>query len=96
MEIAKKSTAITVMLTAHALSPENAIRSFKEGASSYIPKEEMANITIYLNDLLEAQEMGKHFWWRWLNRFESYFERKFGPDWQNNEKGFWDNFLKYI
>jgi len=32
------------MVTAHALSPEKIIKSYKGGAASYIPKEEMGDI----------------------------------------------------
>jgi len=87
LEIAKDRNVIAVMLTAHALSPDNVTRSYEEGAASYVPKDEMANITTFLNDILEAKEKGKGFWWRWLDRFESYFDKKFGPDWQK-EHGF--------
>ena len=92
LEIAKKREVIAVMLTAHALSPEDTVKSYKEGAASYVPKEEIANITTYLNDILEAREKGKSFWWRWLDRFTSYYDRKFGVDWQDKDKNFWEKF----
>ena len=56
LEIAGDKGVIPVMLTAHALSPEHTIRSYKEGAASYVPKEEMADIRVFLNDILEAKE----------------------------------------
>ena len=92
LEIAIKRKVIPVMLTAHALSVEDTIKSFKEGAASYIPKEEMAHIATYLNDILDAKEQGKSFWWRWLDRFASYYDKKFGPDWQKNDPEFWRKF----
>jgi len=92
LEIAKEREVIAVMLTAHALSPENTVRSYKEGAASYIPKEEMANITTFLLDILEAREKGKNLWWRWFDRFASYYEKKFGPDWQEKDEEFWKHF----
>jgi DNA-binding NtrC family response regulator len=78
LKIANAQKIIALMLTAHALSPENTIRSFKEGAAYYIPKEKMINITTYLNDVLEAKERGKSFWTRWFERFGAYYEEKFG------------------
>ena len=96
LELANNKEMIAVMLTAHALSPDNVVKSYKEGAASYIPKDEMANIAVFLNDILEAKEQGKHFWWRWFDRLGSFFERRFGPDWQNeNDKDFWDKYLYY-
>ena len=61
LEIANKREVIAVMLTAHALSPENLSKSYKEGAASYMPKDEIANIAKFLNDILEAKEKGKSF-----------------------------------
>jgi DNA-binding response OmpR family regulator len=92
LEIAKDRKVIPVMLTAHALSPENIVRSYKEGAASYVPKEEMANIVTFLNDILEAREKGKNFWWRWFDRFSSFFDKKFGPDWRKGDDEFWEKF----
>jgi DNA-binding NtrC family response regulator len=94
LEIANKRQIPAVMFTAHSLNPAGAAKSFMQGAASYIPKEEMRNITTYLNDILEAQEQGKHFWWRWLERLDSYFEKRFGVDWKKDDKDIWTK-LKY-
>lgn len=83
---AVQKDVIVVMLTAHALNAENLKKSYNEGAASYIPKEELTNITTYLNDILEAKEKGKSFWWRWLDRMEGYFDKKFGPEWQERHQ----------
>jgi DNA-binding NtrC family response regulator len=92
LKIAKKKKVIAVMLTAHALSLDNTIKSFKEGAASYIPKDEMPRIETFLNDILEAKGKGTSSWWRWLDRLGSYYEKKFGSDWQDKDKDFWRNF----
>jgi hypothetical protein len=70
-------------------------KSYREGAAFYVPKEEMINITTFLNDILEAQEKGKNTWDRWLDRFGAYCERHFEPDWQKGDKIFWDRFPFY-
>jgi DNA-binding NtrC family response regulator len=92
LEIATERRVIPVMLTAHALSVEDTKKSFKGGAASYVPKEEMANIATFLNDIFDAKEQGKSFWWRWLDRFASYYDKKFGPDWQKDDPEFWKKF----
>jgi DNA-binding NtrC family response regulator len=96
LEIANKNKVIAVMLTAHALSPDNIVKSFKEGASSYLPKEEMANIAEFLEEVLEAKEKGKHSWWRWLDRWGHYYDKKFGPEWKEENKEFWEKFKYWI
>jgi DNA-binding NtrC family response regulator len=95
LEIANQRKVTAVMLTAHALSPENIVKSFKEGAASYLPKEEMVNIASFLTDVFEAQEQGKNTWVRWYDRMGSFFEKKFGSKWQDDEKEFWEKFPFY-
>lgn len=92
LEVARGKNVIAVMLTGHALSPGTIVRSFKEGAASYVPKEEMANMTVFLNDILEAKKRGKSPWWRWFDRLAGLWEKKFGPDWQDKDKEFWEKF----
>jgi len=89
LSLANERKISAVMLTAHALSVEDAKKSFKEGAAYYIPKDEMANIEIILRDVLEAKERKKNSLESWLDRFDSFFENKFGPDWKKGDKEFW-------
>ena len=49
LEIATHKNMTAVMLTAHALTPENIVRSYREGAAYFLPKEEMVNITSFLD-----------------------------------------------
>ena len=95
LEIANKKGVPAVMLTAHALSPENMVKSFKEGAASYLPKEEMVNIASFLNDILEAKEKGKNTWTRWYDRMGSFFEKRFGKEWKKSDQEFWEKFPFY-
>jgi DNA-binding NtrC family response regulator len=95
LEIANKKGVPAVMLTAHALSPENMVKSYKEGAASYLPKEEMVNIASFLNEILEAKEKGKNTWSRWYDRMGSFFEKRFGKDWQKTDEEFWEKFPFY-
>ncbi len=82
LEVATGREMTTVMLTANAMSPEHMQKSRNEGAAFFIPKEKIADIALYLNDILEALENGQSTWARWFNRMADYFEEKFGPDWQ--------------
>jgi DNA-binding NtrC family response regulator len=95
LEVSVKQNIMAVMLTAHALSPENVVRSYKEGAASYLPKEKMVDIASYLNDILESKQRGENPWKRWNSRLFSYFEGKFGTDWKDDQKEFWEKFPFY-
>jgi len=86
LDIATEKGIFAVIMTANALSLEDTIKSHKKGATPYVPKDELINIAVYLRDVLDAQEMGKHFWWRWLDRFGPFYDKRFGPDWKNKSK----------
>ena len=87
LKICAEKRVVAVMLTAYAITPEDIKKSYENGAASFLPKEKMADITMYLSDIYEAREKGKNVWWRWFDRLADYCEKKFGPDWQK-EHGF--------
>lgn len=93
LAIANEKKIPAVMLTAHAFSPDNVVRSIKEGAASYIPKDEITGIADFLCDVLKAKQEGRNPWGPWQQRLpSSYFERRWGAAWQDNDKEFWQNF----
>lgn len=97
LDIANKRKITAVMLTAHAFTPDNLVKSIKEGAASYLPKEELTNITTFLNDVLEAKEKGKSTWEPWQEKLPtSYFEKRWGAAWQDTDKEFWERFRASI
>lgn len=93
LEIANKRGITAVMLTAHAFTPDNLKRSIKEGAASYIPKDEIGDIAEFLVEVLEAKERDEDPWESWSKRLPpSYFERRWGAAWQDADKEFWERF----
>lgn len=95
LDLANTRGVTAVMLTARALSPDDALRSFKEGAAYYIPKDEMIDISTFLNDVLEAKEKGKDPWRSWFERLGSYFNTRFGAGWQEKDKDYWKNIATF-
>jgi hypothetical protein len=83
------------MLTAHALSPDDTIKAHKKGAAYYLPKEEMVNIVRRLDDVLQAHKKNKNTWWNWFDKFASLYDSKFGADWRDKDKEFWER-LNYL
>ncbi len=93
LEVANQRKVIAVMLTAHALSPDSIVKSYKKGAAYFVPKEEMVRITTFLNDILDAKKKGKSTWLNWFEMLtDAYWEKRFGPDWKTKDKEFWENF----
>lgn len=76
----------TVMLTAHALSPESLKKSIKLGAVSFLPKEKTSELTSFLEDVV--LERGKPVWQKLFDRLGNYFNRRFGPDWKEKDRFF--------
>lgn len=76
----------TVMLTAHALSPESLKKSIKLGAVSFLPKEHVYEIQTYLEDVVLGK--GKPVWKKLLDRLGDYFNKRFGPDWKERDEFF--------
>ena len=97
LDIANRRNITAVMLTAHAFTPDNLVKSIKEGAASYLPKEELTNIETFLNDVLEAKKKGENTWGPWQERLPtSYFEKRWGAAWQDTDKEFWERFRASI
>ncbi len=77
----------TLMLTAHAVTPEALSKSMKYGAVSFLPKELMKDIEEILEDVVLGG--GKRLWWlKSLEKTGPYFDEKFGPDWKDKNKFF--------
>ena len=92
LEIATKKKIPAIMLTAHGLNPDNLVGSIKLGAKSYVPKEKMSEIDIYLKEIFIAKEKGIEKSGNWFDRLGSFFENRFGSGWKNKDKKFWDEF----
>ncbi len=94
LEIATEKKVPALMLTAHGLNPDNLVGSIKLGAKSYVPKEKMSDIDIYLKEIFIAQEKGIEKSGNWFVRLQSFFEERFGTGWKNKDKKFWNEFDK--
>ncbi len=90
LEKTNEKGIVALMLTAHALTVEDTIKSYKEGAASYVPKEKINDLPKMLEDIMEARKRNKHFWWRWLDRMGAFYDKRFGPDWQDEDREFWE------
>jgi len=69
----------TVMLTAHAFSIESLKKSLDLGARAYLPKEKMADIVSFLEDVTTMEH--KENWQRLFNRLGGFLNASFGADW---------------
>jgi DNA-binding response OmpR family regulator len=81
-----------LMLTAHALTPDNLKHSIEQGADAYVPKDKMMDITLYVADVLNARKEGKQSRVTWFSLLKPAFDKLFGEGWRKEDKDFWDEF----
>ena len=82
----------TVMLTAHAISPETLMESIQKGAISYLPKETLADLDELLNDILGAVRSGEPPWKLLFEKLGDFFDTRFGAEWKDKDREFWSEF----
>jgi DNA-binding NtrC family response regulator len=93
LRIATQKDIPCLMLTAHALSPDNLVKSLKEGAQSYVPKDKITDIDVYVAEVLEASQKGRGEQdIRWYERLKPFFDSKFGKGWRKKDQDFWQDF----
>ena len=84
----------TVMLTAHAISPETLMESIQKGAISYLPKETLADLDDMLDDLLGAYHRGEPPWKMLFDKLGDFFDKRFGAEWKDKDQEFWSEFSR--
>jgi CheY-like chemotaxis protein len=84
----------TVMLTAHAISPETLMESIQKGAISYLPKETLADLDDLLDDLFGAYQRGEPPWKLLFDKLGDFFDKRFGSAWQEKDQEFWSEFSR--
>ncbi len=94
LEIAMEKKIPALMLTAHGLNPDNLVGSIQLGAKSYIPKDKMYEIDVYLREIFQARKKGIEKSGHWFARLGSFFDERFGHGWKNKDKKFWEEFDK--
>jgi len=81
LQIATSFKIPAVMLTAHALSPENFIRSIRSGAHCYVPKDKIIDICFFVWDAIRAHKQQEKEPSQWFEKRKSFFKKKFGRNW---------------
>jgi DNA-binding NtrC family response regulator len=74
------------MLTARAINVESINTAIREGAVSFLPKEELNRLPELVAEILSELEQGRSHWDKLFQRFGSYFKEKLGVSWEDLEK----------
>ena len=92
LKISVKRGFPTVMLTAYALTPEALEKSIKLGAVSFLPKEKMSRLGLFLADVVLGGN--QPVWGKLFDRLGGLFQKRFGPDWMQRNRFF--NEFEYL
>ncbi len=80
------------MLTARAIDVESINRAIREGALSFLPKEELGRLPELVAEILSELEQGRPHWQKLFERLGSYFKNKLGITWEDLEKPHYPGF----
>ena len=92
LKITSQLNIPALMLTAHALTPDNLKQSIELGADAYVPKDKLVDITLYVADILHARKEGKKAHVTWFSLLKPIFDKLFGEGWRKKDRDFWDDF----
>jgi CheY-like chemotaxis protein len=94
LEIATHRGFPVVMLTAHALNPDALKRSIELGARAYLPKDRLASLPEFLEDVLRLSY--RSVWRKVFDDLLSTFNERFGSSWRKSQQQFWSEFEKTL
>ncbi len=92
LKITNRLNIPALMLTAHALTPDNLKHSIEQGADAYVPKDKMFDISLYVADVINATKEGKKAHVTWFSLLKPVFDKLFGDGWRKSDRDFWDEF----
>jgi CheY-like chemotaxis protein len=92
LEAAVKHNFKVAMLTAHAMTPEALKRSYEMKAHAFLPKEKLADIVPFLEDVLTYDYATG--WKRLLQKLHSFFSDRFVSDWEKKTGMEWKEWGK--
>jgi len=94
LEVTHKLEIPSLMLTAHALTPDNLKRSIELGADAYVPKDKLVDISLFVADVILARKQGKNAHVTFFSLIKPIFDKLFGEGWRKSDQAFWEDFEK--
>ena len=76
----------TVMLTAHALTPDALKNSIQLGAVFFLPKETLPELRFFLEELVKNKFIPS--WMTFFEKLNIYLNKYFGPNWKEKDQFF--------
>lgn len=80
------------MLTARAINVESINKAIREGAVSFLPKEELERLPELVAEILGELEHGRTHWSKLFERLDSFFKKRLGETWKHLDTPPWPGF----
>lgn len=87
LQIARNASIPTIVLTAHAFTPETLSKSIELGARGYLPLEQLGSLIPFLEDILKLSCQSA--WAKALDQLGILLQKKLGSDWSRSQQEFW-------
>lgn len=81
LDIATRRQIPSVVLTAHAMTPENLQKAIDKGAVSFLPKDELATLSELIAEILGEVKEGRTHWAKLKSRLGDQFKKLWGTMW---------------
>lgn len=88
LKMAVKRKFPAVMISDYALTPASLEKAIRIGAVTFLPKEKMGELDIYLADVVLGGN--KPRWERLFRKMGGFFNQRFGLDWKTRNRFFAD------
>ena len=95
LEECVKQDIPAIMLTANAMNPKALMESIKKGAISYLSKEHLSDLDTLIEAFMDAKKQGKPTWKLLFDKLGDHFDLRFGDNWKDEHKDFWDEFEQH-
>ncbi|MGD9817311.1 MAG: response regulator [Desulfomonilaceae bacterium] len=86
LEECRKRNLPAAMLTAHAINIDSLNRSVRLGAVSFIPKDELARLPNFIDEIFESLDKPQKHWPALFKRLGPYFRERLGIVWEDLQK----------
>ena len=87
LEIAARTSVPTVVLTAHAFTPDALSKSIELGARAFLPLEKLGSLVPFLEDVLKLNYQTA--WKKPFDLIGALFDRRYGADWRRTQEELW-------
>ncbi|MFH1115880.1 MAG: response regulator [Pseudomonadota bacterium] len=82
LEIATRRKIPSVILTAHALTPDSLQEAIDKGAVSFLPKDELVRLSELIAEILDEAAQGRTHWPKLKSRLGGQFRELWGDMWE--------------